>query len=36
VPALYFAGLAAAGGTVRTLTEGCVMGTLSMSSWVLD
>lgn len=36
VPALYFAGLAAAGGKVRTLTEGCVMGTLSMSSWVLD
>ncbi|MEY4366254.1 MAG: dioxygenase extradiol [Actinomycetota bacterium] len=36
VPVLHFAGLAAAGGTVRTLTEGCVMGTLSMSSWVLD
>ena len=36
VPALYFAGLASAGGTARTLTEGCVMGTLSMSSWVLD
>jgi 4,5-DOPA dioxygenase extradiol len=36
VPALYFAGLASAGGTVRTLTDGCAMGSLSMSSWVLD
>ncbi|MGA1362161.1 MAG: 4,5-DOPA dioxygenase extradiol [Ilumatobacteraceae bacterium] len=36
VPVLYFAGLASAGGAVRTLTDGCAMGSLSMSSWVLD
>lgn len=34
-PLLYLAGLATEGGRVNTLVEGCVMGSLSMTSHVL-
>lgn len=36
IPALYFAGLAAGGGAVDVLTEGCDYGSLSMTSYTLD
>ncbi len=37
LPFLYFAGLASAGpGTVSTVTEGTIMGSLSMASYRLD
>jgi len=33
IPMLYFAGLAAHGGSVDVLTEGCAHGSLSMTSY---
>ena len=36
IPMLYFAGLAAHGGAVDVLTEGCAYGSLSMTSYTLD
>lgn len=36
IPMLYFAGLAAHGGAVDVLTDGCAYGSLSMTSYTLD
>ncbi len=36
IPVLYFAGLAAQGGAVEVLTDGCAYGSLSMTSYTLS
>lgn len=36
IPMLYFAGLAAHGGAVDVLTDGCAYGSLSMTSYTLS